>query len=307
MKDFLHKKIYFLVIPVLIFSSINRPLVGAQIDSVRIEKFYQDLYNYRFLSADSMLKNLCKKGISSQITGILQISFSWWEIISGENSSGKIDSLFKTIDNEIALIENKPRNSVYSQNEILQLIVLYSYKSRLHNLENNRLAGFNAFKQSFKYFEELMPCDSGNCDMYNFIAGMYYALGGHLQQQFTPFFLLGIDRQCADTTRGYKLLHQSASSQNQQIRTESTYFLMKLYNEVQVKPDIAEKYSRQLINQFPDNLVFRFNHILLLYDQGKFKAAETHYQKLLTSSEKNQQLTVRQKQHFRDEYRRLND
>ena len=304
MKVLLQKKVYFLVILILTFFTINGTLTAAQIDSVRIEKFYQDLYNYRFLSADSVLKDLFKRGVPSRITGILRISLSWWEIISGENSPGKTDNLFKAIDNEIVLIENKPQNSVYDQDEILQLIVLYSYKSRLHNLENNRLAGFNAFKQSFKYFEKLMPCDSGNCDMYNFIAGMYFALGGHLEHQFSPLFLLGLDKHYADTARGYNLLHQSVTSQNQQIRTESIYFLMKLYYEVQEKPELAESYSRQLINQFPDNLVFRFNHILLLHDQGKMEAAEAHYQKLLTSLQKNQQLTPLQRQHFRDEYRR---
>ena len=307
MKVLVRKKVYFLVIPILIFISINGTLSGAQIDSARIEKFYQDLYNYRFLSADSVIKNLKTQGASSQITGILDISLTWWEIISGKTSPGKTDSLFNAIDHETTLIENSPRNSAYSQDEILQLILLYSYKSRLHNLENNRLAGFNAFKQSFRYFEKLLPCDFGNCDMYNFIAGMYYALGGHLEQQFSPFFLLGLDRHYADTAKGYSLLRLSAASQNQQIRTESIYFLMKLYYEVQERPELAESYSQQLINQFPDNLVFRFNHILLLHDQGKMEAAESHYQKLLTSSQKNQQLTVRQKQHFQDEYRRLND
>jgi len=300
------KKTYFcfVLLTAFIFTN-NYQLFGSQEDSLRIEKFYQNLYNYKFLSADSVLMDMSDQKISSQITGILQISLSWWQIISGENTPDKIDSLFKRIDSDIALIEYKTQKPELSQDEILQLIVLYSYKSRLHNYQNNRLASFSAFKQSFNYFEKLIPCDSENCDMYNFIAGMYYALGGHLQQQFSPIFMLGLNRNYADTAKGYKLLKLGTLSQNKQIRTESVYFLMKLYFEAQDDPEVASTYSGQLVDQFPDNLVFRFNHVLMLYKLGKYSAAESAYQKLLKRSQKNMQLSAKQKQHFRDEYRKL--
>jgi len=300
------KKTYFcfVLLSIFIFTN-NYQLFGSQEDSLRIEKFYQNLYNYKFLSADSILKDMSDQKISSQITGILQISLSWWQIISGENTQDKIDSLFKRIDSNIALIEYKTQKSELSQDEILQLIVLYSYKSRLHNYQNNRLASFSAFKQSFNYFEKLIPFDSGNCDMYNFIAGMYYALGGHLHQQFSPVFILGLNRNYADTAKGYKLLKLCTLSQNKQIRTESIYFLMKLYFEAQDDPEVASTYSGQLVDQFPDNLVFRFNYVLMLYTLGKYNAAESAYQKLLKRSQMNLQLTTRQKQHFEEEYTKL--
>ncbi len=285
---------------------LNRvPSVMAQEDSLLVSGFYQNLYNYKFLSADTVLRSIGNQNYSPRVVSILEISLAWWQIISGEGSQEKIDSLFQKIDSEIDLIENKTQKSDHSQDEYIQLIILYSYKSRLHNYQNNRLASFNAFKHSFKYFEELEPCESGYCDMHNFIAGMYYTLGGHLQEQFSPVFLLGLDRNYADKEKGYTLLDQCTRSRNSQIRTESIYFLMKLYYEVQKDPDSASKYSNQLVNLYPDNLVFRFNHILILNEQGKYVEADTAYRIFLIRADKNTQLTPCQKKHFSEEYSKL--
>jgi hypothetical protein len=263
------------------------------------------LYEYKFHSADSLLQNINGQKISSGIKSLLQITYIWWQIISGENDPQLIACLFQKIDSEIARIESNPPKKAPSQDEILQLIFLYSYKSRLHNYKNNRLASFNAFKQSFDYFEKLAPCESGYCDMYDFITGMYYALGGHLKEQFTPLFLLGIDKDFADKEKGYALLMECSNSENKQIRTESIYFLMKLYLDVQEDPKSASKYSQKLVNQFPDNLVFRYNHILTLYTQGNFAGADSSYNILVDLSRNNAQLSEKQKQHFLEEYQHL--
>ena len=299
------KTYFFCILFFLLTFQLQFQLFGVQNDSLVVSRFYQYLYNYKFLSADTVLRSIGKQNYSPRVVSILEISLAWWQIISGECSPESADSLFQKIDSEIDLIENKTQKSDLSQDEYIQLIILYSYKSRLHNYQNNRLASFNAFKHSFKYFEELEPCESGYCDMYNFIAGMYYALGGHLREQFSPVFLLGLDRNYADKEKGYTLLDQCTRSRNSQIRTESIYFLMKLYYEIQEDPVYASKFSGQLVNLYPDNLVFRFNHILILIEQGKYVEADIAYRIFLTFADKNRQLTPCQKKHFSEEYNKL--
>ncbi len=284
---------------------LNSQVFNSQKDSLIVDRFYQGLYDYKFSTADSVLQNIRNNNISPKISNLLYISYNWWQIISGENDQDNIDSLFKKIDFNIELIKSNTGKSEPTQEEFIQLIFLYSYKSRLNNYQSNRLASFSAFKQSFNYFEELIPCDSGYCDMYNFIAGMYYALGGHLHEQFSPIFIFGLNRDYADTEKGYQLLNQCTYSKNKQIQVESIYFLMKLYFEVQDDPVSAAKYSVKLVNMYPDNLVFRFNHFLALNEQKKTTEAEMEYQKLIQYSEINKQLTLKQKKHFREEYEKL--
>lgn len=296
---------HFSIFCILLTLLVPTGLYGSQKDSLFIDSFYQILYSYKFRSADSLLQQNVRNEISSSINNLLIISYNWWKIISGENNPEAIDSLFKKIEANIKALEEKHSKTQSNQKEIVQLIFLYSYKSRLHNYQNNRLASFSAFKQSFNYFEKLNPCDTGYCDMYNFIAGMYYALGGHLQEQFSPVFLLGINRSYADKEKGYSLLEKCTHSKNKQIQIESNYFLMKLYLEVREDPVSAEKFSGELVKLYPDNLVFRFNHLLALYNQDKFDAAEKVYRNLINRADSNPQLSEKQKEHFREEYNTL--
>ena len=280
-------------------------LSGSQKDSILIDAFYRNLYDYRFQSADSVLQVINKQEISRETKSILQISYTWWQIISGDNNINKIDSLFKQIDFNISSIEERDHTSELTPTDVIQLIILFSYKSRLHNYQNNKLAGFTSFKRSFKYFEQLVPCDFPDCEMYNFIAGMYYSLGGHMSDQYSPVYFLYFDKKFADIEKGYRLLNECSKSQNNQVRTESIYFLMKLYLEVQEDPISATWYSKQLVSLYPDNLVFRYNQILTLHEQGNSVAADSAYHSLVVRSQNNKQLTTRQKLHFQEEYKKL--
>jgi len=245
-----------------------------------------------------------REKVSRELVDLSSISYSWWKIISGENSKKSINLLFGDIESAIGYSREQLKSGGASQEPILQLILLYSYKSRLHNLNDNRVAGFYAFKQSFDYFKMLKPCNNHACDLYNFVSGMYYALGGHLEEEFPPA-LLGIDKNYADKEKGYQLLEKSTYSEVRQIRIESTYFLSKLYLELQENPEKASRYTQLLINQFPENLVFRYNHVLALYNQGKINEAETVYQSIMKSARENSQLTLIQKTHFENEYAML--
>jgi len=273
-------------------------------DTLLVEAFYQSLYNYRFQSADSILRNMHSIGVNKDIIDLSNISYSWWRIISGENSNNDIKKLFKDIESSIKYTSGNMKPGSASQEQILRLIMLYSYKSRLCNVNNSKLAGFSAFRQSFEYFELLKPCIHNHCDLYNFVSGLYYALGGHIADEFPPS-LLGINKNYADKNKGYKLLELSTSSDIRLIKTESNYFLSKLYLELQENPEKASRYTQFLINQFPDNLVFRYNHLLALHASGKFEEAEAAYQCLAKCARENDQLTLQQQIHFEKEYTRL--
>jgi hypothetical protein len=278
----------------------------ARIDQPLIDSFYIELYNYHFLSAKSHLQEIKKTEDDQGIVDLMEITYQWWMIISGESDPLDIEPLIKKIDKSIQSIVKKKRAQELSQNELLQLIAMYSYKSRVYNLRENRLSSFTAFSNSLDYFEQVLPCEHSDCDMYNFIAGMYYSLGGFMKEEHPSLFFLAFDNRYADREKGFQLLQQGTRSKNQQVRIESIYFLMKLYLEVQEDPDRASVYSGQLVKLFPENLVFRFINILTLRGKGDFESAENEIARLLDKADKNRQLTEKQRSHFREEIDQLN-
>jgi len=117
--------------------------------------------------------------------------------------------------------------------------------------------------------------------MYNFIAGMYYSLGGYMKKEHPSLFLFGFDSKFADQEKGYALLTMGTMSENLQVQTESIYFFMKLYFEVENDPHTALKYSEKLIDKFPDNLVFRYNQLLILRARDLLKDWKKNFLNLM--------------------------
>jgi len=140
-----------LLISILIIDSI--PL-DARVNQERIDTFYLQLYNYRFLSADSSLQQIISTENEQGMIDLLRITYQWWTIISGGNPAS-IDALQKYIDRAIDRIEKVNSANHLTQEKLLQLIVMYSYKSRAHNLQHNRLSGYSAFNTSLDYFEKI--------------------------------------------------------------------------------------------------------------------------------------------------------
>jgi hypothetical protein len=280
--------------------------VQARIHQSQIDTFYLRLYNYKFRSADSVLQQIISKESDQGFIDLLQITYKWWLVISGECNPSGIDPLLDKIDHSIAAIEKNNGSQKLNQDKLFQLIVMYSYKSRVHNLQHGRLSSFTAYNSSLDYFGQLVPCEKVSCDMYNFVAGMYYSLGGYMKEQYPSLYFLGFDDRYADRQKGYTLLSQGVQSENLQVQTESTYFFMKLYSDVENNPDAALKYSEMLIHKFPDNLVFRYNQLQLLKAQGSTERMEEEFLELEERAAKNPQLAEKQKIHFSEEFARLN-
>ncbi len=286
-------------------SSCTSISLQARINQELIDTFYLQLYNYRFLSADSSLKKILLTEQDQGITDLLEVTYQWWLIISGENGETSIDPLLKKIDKAIVTIEHNHSSKHLPQDKLLQLIVLYSYKSRIHNMQHNLMSSFSAYNASLEYFEQLKPCEKVLPDMYKFIAGMYYSLGGYMKKEHPALFFFGFDDRFADQQKGYALLTEGIHSENLQVQTESTYFFMKLYADVEKNHDAALKYADKLIEKFPDNLVFRYNAIQLLHSKGANEQMQQEFNELKTRAARNIQLSEKQQSHFCREFDRL--
>lgn len=295
----------FFYILIICAFTLTHLSVQAKINQSQIDTFYLQLYNYRFLTADSTLQQIISAEKDQGIVNLLQITYQWWLVISGEDNPSDIDPLLDKIEQSIATLEKSNGTQKLGQDKLFQLIVMYSYKSRVHNLEHNRLSGFSAYNASLDYFEQLVPCERVSCDMYNFVAGMYYSLGGYMKKEHPSLFFLGFDDQYADQEKGYSLLTQGTKSENLQVQTESIYFFMKLYIDVENNPVAALKYSERLIEKYPDNLVFRYTQLQILNAQGLNERMHKEFLELKERAEQNSQLAEKQKKHFTEEFAHL--
>ncbi|MBN1952096.1 MAG: hypothetical protein JW801_12920 [Bacteroidales bacterium] len=261
------------------------PVKSQDIDPLT-DNFYHQLYSFRFREAKQTLGQIRETNRDPLIKEMMYISYEWWMLISSGNEIKHARYLLDRIEGDIKKLDQRLKSGNFKQGDLLQMIMLYSYQSRINNHIDNRINGFISFKASEEYFKKLAPCEDLSCDVYNLVAGLYYTLTGYIQKEYPAIFRVSFDAQFANIDLGLSLLAKCQQSVIDQIRTESAYFFMKLYLEVEKNFQQAELYASQLIKKYPDNLIFRLNHLTILDKLGKkddLLAASEHFMKLTES------------------------
>lgn len=278
------------------------PCAGkAQISDSLTEKFYNQLYSYRFNEAETTLRNISREPVDPTLYEMSLINYGWWMLFTGRNSTEENEILLKRIASDIEKIKQAASGNAYSQEDLLQLILLYSFQSRINKKLGNTLSAVQSFRNSYSYFRQLEPCGENTCEVYNLVSGMYYVLTGYIHKDYPLIFKLAFDDELADINRGLELLSRGIDSPAIQIDVESRYFLMKLHAEVNEDPANALIYADQLVAMFPNNLTYRIYQLTLYGQLGMQAETEQAYIEFLLCMKNNPQLTPNQRRVLMEE------
>lgn len=292
--------VFFVLAVIFTFSPAH-----SQTGDPLAETFYQEIYKFQFESAKHTLNHIKSSTRDPLIKEMLYISYEWWMLISTDIDRHHAEYLLDRIGKNIERLDQRIKSGKLMQNDLLQMIMLYSYQSRINNHLNDQIKGFLSFRASTEYFKLLSPCSNIGCDIYNLVAGLFYTLTGYLQKEYPAIYNMTFDEGFADIPKGISLLAKCENSVISQIRTESMYFFMKLYLEVEPKFETAEVYATQLIEQFPDNLVFRLNHLTILNNLGKDEELLEACRTFLELAENLPEISEKQRIYFIHECRSL--
>ncbi|MCX7987140.1 MAG: hypothetical protein N2662_09400 [Bacteroidales bacterium] len=131
-------------------------------------------------------------------------------------------------------------------------------------------------------------------DNQKLIVGLMHYLGATALKKY-PYLFQKKKLLCFSDTLGLNLLVQCSQSTSVYARTESLYFLVKIYLEIESNFPKAYFYSTQLINLFPENIIFGYNHLTLLSRMNKIQEYAILKTKLLSEITKNNDLISEQK------------
>lgn len=286
----------------LLMASVS---ANSQASDSLTENFYHELYSFQFLSARNTLDQIRASRYDPIMKEMMYISYEWWMLISTEENRARAKYVLDRIERNINRLDQRLKSGNLIQDELLQMIMLYSYQSRINNHIDNKINGFMSFKASEEYFKQLSPCEDMSCDVYNLVAGLYYTLTGYIEKEYPGIYKLAMDEDLADIEKGLSLLSACENSIIDQIRTESNYFFMKLYLEVEPDLKKAESYANKLIARFPENLVFHLNHLVILDRLNDKEKLLPACQAFMQLTEKQTELSVAQKTYFTTECKKL--
>lgn len=217
-----------------------------------VTNIFLDIYNFEFDSAYYKIEQAkIEKGYASWYF-FAASNVELWRMFAGELTS-KAEKPYKTNLHKLL----KSCDSLKDEKEQRFLRIMhYTYRTRLSMTNKDYISAFKAIS---KYYDLLEPTfEVDDYPPYALIDGLYFYLYDYardkyfLLRPFLAFYKKG------DADRGLKYLKKAAKCPHQVISTEASYFLMKIYFDLEENPVKALPYATKLYNEFPGNFIFNF-------------------------------------------------
>ncbi len=135
-------------------------------------------------------------------------------------------------------------------------------------------------------------------EMFNLTSGLYNYFVTRSQKDYPYLIPYLIFYPKGNMETGIKQLMAAYKSKNTILKTEAGYFLMKIYLEQEKDYTKAEFFARDLLNRYPDNLIFRYYFFKSLLVQNKIDQAINESIKINSLAKENIELTPAQQEHF---------
>ncbi len=253
--------------------------------SVQLEcaKTMSDIYNFKFVDAESQLKYIKEKYGWHPLPYFLNGLVEWWKIMPNTKDTSHDDRFLECMDSTILigenLFDNYPR---YKTEAAFFLAAAYSFKARLYSDEDRKNWGkaVSVGKSALNYMEEckkeqnLSPELLFGDALYNYFS-VWVPENYPSLKPILWFFPKG------DKALGLKQLKE-VSYNAFYTRTEAMVWLMRILNSYEGDQIQAFQISEYLSQTYPDNPFFQRYYARMLYSTGRYAQAEPTCKDILT-------------------------
>jgi hypothetical protein len=263
-------------------------------ENTLINCFFKSLYNFSFHEADSLVLVMNDSDMDNITLTNIRANLAWWKMLSGdeiESNKRKCDSC---INESIRLSSvNKSKDTSF----LLNIIYSYSLKARLENYRGNTLKSLIYFYKSITYIEE---CTNNPVkdEKLTLVSGLYFYFIDYIEHEYFIVNALFFSFPKGDKNKGLGYLEECCLSDNEMIRTEANYFLMKIYAYTEKDYPKALAKVQILSGMHPNNLVYKLEQFKLLLTMKKEDEACLFQKNLIEQILAAENLNSTQKNHF---------
>ena len=295
------------IFSVLLLFTICHIRAAAQEMPIKAGKILDLCYQFKFNTADSLIKNYFSEIKSGEEVELymLKANIYWWKIISGINDKTTKYNYYQNLSvAEKYFDKEKDKGSGH----LYKGISLYGYMARMDGLNKNYLKAFFRINDCLKYLEKSFGSES-KYPFFYLSSGLYnYHIVVTAKQYpvLIPYLYL---YPKGDKVKGIEFLQLAANNSNKYLSTEGHYFLMKLYLE-EKKYAAALLNVNELLNRFPQNGIFLYYKFKILLKSGLTKEANAASSQLINELKMNSEVNKIQIKHFEhlieEDYKKFN-
>lgn len=286
---------YILVILVSVFQTEVSCFAGELKiqDRNLINSFFGKLYDFSFDEADSLVLVMTESGIDDATLDNIKANLAWWKLLSGEAIDSNIDSCNFYLDQTL-----KSNSGTHDDlNSLFNIIFAYSLKSRLENYRGNNLKSLLLFHKSLSYIEKCKDLPVKD-DRLNLVLGLYYYFIDYFKDEYFMVSALFFPFHGGDKEKGLHYLEVGSQSSDELVRTEASYFLLKIYTSTEKDYLKALSNAQILTRNHPGNLVYCMEQLKLLLILKQNAEVEMFQKKLLNEIHMAENISRIQKNHF---------
>lgn len=286
---------YLRIFLFLVISVLVRPAYADELMMHKTEAI-QALYHFRFQDADSIIGILESEFPENYLTPLTRSNYYWWKIISnGHNPQVK-----ENYHSSLLLAERflPLDNKTLSPEEKFHTINLYAFRARLDLMEKEYLRATRHLTKSVGFIRNTLKNDMDFMP-FNLTSGLYNYMAAYGEQRYPFFRLYSLVYPRGDKERGLEQLRKAARGDDELVKTEANYFLMKIFLELENDLPAALQHAQWLAESYPCNLVFLFHYYEILLQMNHNSEAGRIKTDYIRKLESNIQLTSSQKEHLR--------
>jgi hypothetical protein len=292
------------LLSVFLFSCLNSGFAAVTKqtkEDILINCFFNNLYNFSFRAADSLVVIINDSNIDRCIVANIKANLAWWKILSGDAINSNLRRCDSSLNESIRLAPKIKQKEIGS---LLNIIFSYSLRARLENYRGNTLKSAIYFYKSITYIEECLN-QSEKDEKLNLVSGLYFYFMDYLENEYFMVRAMFFHFRKGDKAKGLALLEECSRSGNEMISTEANYFLMKIYADIEIEYSRAYLNALTLTGQHPDNLVYNYEELLLLLKMKKTGEARIFRKKMVDEILKANNINTLQKNHFISQLEKL--
>jgi len=255
----------------------------------------QHIYHFRFKKASEELQAAKQLFPSNSLTYLAEVNLLWWLIITEPENKNHLINYQNTIDLAIRQIEQKKVSN--GNIDEFALMNLYAFRTRIDVGNGEYIKAARSLGSCIGRIEKSLGHED-EFEAFCLTSGLYLFATDYGSQKYPLLKLYTLLYPKGDQAKGIDLLAKGFHSDDNILKVESAYFLMRIYAHVIDQPYAAFPYAAWLSKNFPENMIYQFYfYELLQIVDPTFDISS--FQPTIRIIGQNQQLSPAQKRYFK--------
>lgn len=232
-----------------------------------------NVYNFKYDKAAKQFKSLRRRYPEHPMPYFLLALNEWWKIVPTNIQTKEFDApFFAYLDTAIYYGERAWKKDKRNYEAAFFLSAAYGFDARLNSERANWRKATVSSRRALEYMQKASEANSLSAE-FMFGSGLFNYYAVWISENYPLLRPVLIFFPKGNKQLGLQQL-QNVAENGFYTGTECKFFLMKIYQNEENKPELAKPIAKFLATNYPDNAYFERFYARLAFAEGDFKTAE---------------------------------